>query len=66
MPEYLTIEIPIYPSMTYPELVRFCAEYDCTVAKGEGDYYYFTTRDPANFFWLGSNLTLRSMTRHDS
>lgn len=52
-----TIEIPFDDRYNLEQLSCYCEYYSCLIKKAKGNYYKITSEDPANFFWLGINLT---------
>lgn len=50
-----TIEIPI-GGVSIQDLRPIVQHFDCKIRKSSGDYFFISSDDPKNFYWLGMNL----------
>jgi hypothetical protein len=52
-----SIEIPFAPSVVLGDLLAICERHDCAVERTKDKHRFkITTADPANLYWLGSNM----------
>lgn len=49
-------------SASFDNFKKYCAHFGCKVKKTKA-FYFITSEDAANFFWLGMNMNFHSESR---